>query len=401
MGEGGALLVAGVLLGTVSGLVPRAASAAFVPGHLYTTGEDYPPAISEFDASGRPLDTLILPDGIGGAPRGLTFGPDGLLYVILAADNGFAVVALDHCGVVQATYRGDDYLQGDSLSGRLVVAADAIYVAARAHVVRFDRSQPGRGSIIYETDGVRDVVDVVQLPSGNLLVASEQDIDEITLLGVELPREDPVWISAGYIRGLAYDPIGDDIYVSQWGFSDVGHRVLRVDAASGAVKGAVAITYPSDLLWTSTGTLLLTLRFGPALRYSAQSDYSAATRRRASLPSIRSRRSAATASSIRSSAATTATASPATVVTRIARPNRGTSGCGRPRCISPRTRAPGSAAFASLPATARSSRAPPAASTISSRRSPSTTATAPAAACFGCRHAIRAGAPTMAGARPS
>lgn len=249
----------------------RAAALSFVPGHLYATGYTTGPYLRdviEYDADGRIRDVLRLAPEIGNDLRGLAFGPDGLLYVAVVQRPGFVVVAIDHCGVVQATYRGDAYLAGNTFSGKVTIAGDDLYVAGWNDLTHFDRTRPGAGNVIYHHPNAQ-VFDTVVLPNGNLLVALDYAVAEITASG-ELVR----WLGAPRpyfyvdIRGLEYDPVRNDVFISQFGYTDFFDRVIRVDGTTGAYEDDATLFSPNDLLLTSRGELLVASREIPARRFS-------------------------------------------------------------------------------------------------------------------------------------
>jgi cysteine-rich repeat protein len=260
------LLVACALLAPL-----RAAAISFVPGHFYSTGYTTGPYlrdIIEYDADGRRLGALRLSPEIGDQLRGLAFGPDGLLYVVVVQSPGFVVLAIDHCGAVRATYRGDSYLAGNTFSGKLTIAGDDIYVAGWNDLTHFDRTRPGAGSVLYHHVNA-GVFDAAVQPNGNLFVALDYAVLEITAAGehvrwLDPPR--PYFYSD--VRGIEYDRAGDRLFVSQLGYSDFFDRVIRVDARTGAYEGDAAFSSPNDLFLTSRGELLVTGRNLPMRRYS-------------------------------------------------------------------------------------------------------------------------------------
>ncbi|MDX2167746.1 MAG: hypothetical protein SF182_11805 [Deltaproteobacteria bacterium] len=247
----GYLWIAAVVLAIAA---TRSGAMSFVPQHLYATRYGALD-IAEYDAGGRLLGATTLAPEIGRSLRGLAFGPDGLLYIAVTRETGFAVVALDHCGIVQATYRGDAYLDGNLTFGKLAIGGDDIYVAGQDVLTRFDRKRPGPGTVIYTNN---QVFDAEVLPSGNVLVASAYEIEEITRDGdVVRTLGEPLPQFYTDIRGIEYDPVAHDIYVSALGHTDFFFQVMRVDADTGVLEASRTFWYADDLFWTPNGALVV------------------------------------------------------------------------------------------------------------------------------------------------
>lgn len=245
--------------------LPVAATIAFVPGHFYTTNY-FAQDIVEYDDTGSVVGSIALPS-VGDNLRGLAFGPDDLLYVSVVRGAGFAVVAIDASGTVHATYPGSAYAGGNIGHGKLALDDDAIYVAVQNQLTKFTRAAPGPGTSIYSSGFA--VMDVVVLPSGHLLVASEYGIDEITTAGTPV-RHLPPPISASYtnIQGIEYDAVTDSIFVTMLGYTGFSFQLMRVNGATGALENHVTFTYANDLFLTIGGELVVGSRTDTPRVYS-------------------------------------------------------------------------------------------------------------------------------------
>jgi hypothetical protein len=100
------------------------------------------------------------------------------------------------------------------------------------------------------------VFDAKALPSGNLLVISAYQLQEITLDGVLVRTINPS-IGLGDARGVAYNPATDKIYVSMLGYTGEFSQVMRLDGVTGLVDMQVTYGYPDDLFLTNDGRLLV------------------------------------------------------------------------------------------------------------------------------------------------
>lgn len=234
----------------------QAAEAAFdfIPGHYYTSNASQ--TLTEFNASGVAVGTLVIPTSLGFEARGLAFGPDFLLYTPVLRPSGFAVLAYDSSGTLRQTYTSTEaYIGGNSSFGKIAVSGEYIFVAGGDAVTRFTIGVPNSGTIIYTGN---QIFDVELLPNGNLLAASAYGIAEITPAGA-LVRN--ISLQGGErfvdIRGIAYDPATEELFVTQLGYTNFSFQLMRVDATTGFLEANVTVNYADDLFLTPSGQLLV------------------------------------------------------------------------------------------------------------------------------------------------
>jgi hypothetical protein len=244
------------------------AAITFTPGHFYST-DDSTRDIFEYDETGAFLGSVTLSATLADDLRGLAFGPDGLLYVTATKGSGFNVLAIDHDGVVLQTYsRPSVYIAGNSSYGKLAVDANYLYVAGGNLLTRFPIGNPA-GTSIY---GNNQVFDVEILPSGNLLVASAYDVEEITSTGSLVRSIDP---GPGFftdVRGVEYDPVSNKVFVTHLGHSNFFFRIMRFDAATTVYEENATFSYADDLFITDSGNLLVGSRTDPPRVYTQGLD---------------------------------------------------------------------------------------------------------------------------------
>jgi len=78
----------------IAATAASAQAMAFLPGDSYTS--DYSSrTINHYDASGKFVDSLVVPSSYGSEVRGLAFGQDHLLYAVTSTGSNFHVIALD------------------------------------------------------------------------------------------------------------------------------------------------------------------------------------------------------------------------------------------------------------------------------------------------------------------
>ncbi len=235
------------------------ASAAFTftPGHTYTT-VTYSRTITEHNLAGAVTGSLTIPPELGSEVRGVAFGPDDLLYAVVVRGTGFAVLALDSSGGVQATYTKNSSLAGQISNGRIAVAEEHFYVADSGTLTKFEIGNMGPGTVIYVNN---QVFDAKILPNGNLLVASAYELKEITPSGTLV--RDITLQGAGLgrsfvdMRAVEYDAVSNKIFVTQHGSSNFEFDILRLDATTGVLEKSVLFSTASDLCLKTDGNLIV------------------------------------------------------------------------------------------------------------------------------------------------
>jgi PEP-CTERM motif len=220
---------------------------------IYTSNNTL--TIKHYTSAGSFLNSFTIPSTYGSQMKGLAYGPDGLMYATVGIDSaGFNVVALDAAGNVHQTYSGSEGVNGNGSYGKIGFATNGqFFVGGQTSLRRFTIGNPV-GTVIYNNGG--QVLDVEGLPSGNLLVLSGNQIQEITTLGgiVRTIVPDTGLASA---RGIEYNPATNSIYVTMFGFSGQFYRILRLNAQNGVVDKNVMYTQPDDLSLTLDNRILV------------------------------------------------------------------------------------------------------------------------------------------------
>jgi len=169
------------LLVTILSVYAVGADFTFTPGNYYSSNY-FSLTITQYDPNGNVVGSLTLPSSLGDEVRGIAFGADNLLYATVSrGSSGFAIVALDSSGSVHQTYPGSVYSAGNISFGKIALDSKYLYVAGQDSLTRFALGDPSSGVTIYTNN---QVFDVKSLPSGNLLVASAYQIDEIANSGM-------------------------------------------------------------------------------------------------------------------------------------------------------------------------------------------------------------------------
>jgi hypothetical protein len=247
--------VVALLVVVVSGANARTTYGAFgfVPGNYYSSAYGSR-TITEYNPSGSSVGTFTIPSAQGDDIRGIAFGPDGMLYATAVRGSGFAVLAIDSSGAVRQTYATSSvYLGGDVAYGKIAVDSQYIYVAGPSQVTRFSVGSPSSGTSIYSTSS--QVYDMDILPSGNLLVASYSQINEITAAGAQVRC-----VASGFvnnIHGVEFDPATNSLFVTAFGDSSNHFPLMCLDGTTGAVKTSTYFLYGNDIFLTDSGNLLV------------------------------------------------------------------------------------------------------------------------------------------------
>jgi hypothetical protein len=230
----------------------------FVPGHYYTSNFSSR-VITEYNAARSVVGSLTLPSSLGQDVRGIAFGADGLLYASMSrVSAGFAVVALRSDGSVTASYAGTALTGTNASFGKIAMDSQYLYVAGSLFLTRFRLGDPLSGIRIY-TDNGNAIFDVKPLPNGNLFVALESYVDEITTSGVFVRRIVLTGTSLHFaaIRGIEYKPETNILFVTQLGNSGFPFVIIRVNATTGALQGSSGFDYPDDMFLDTSGNLLV------------------------------------------------------------------------------------------------------------------------------------------------
>jgi len=243
-----------------------AAPLSFAPGHIYTT-QFFSTNINEHSVDGRFLTTVSI-QGLeqGEETKGIAFGPDGNLYVVL--DKLFTsarLVSVDENGAISESYALPGSTGGNLSYGKLEFTDDGkVYVGTGAGIVRVQLGDPGSAQLLGAQ--TLDAFDVAALPGGNLLMISSYSLDEIDSDGNlvrTITLSDPNRVSDAQfffvndLRGLEYDPDTDRVFVSMLGNSDnLFFVTMAFDLATGILLDIGNFTYGDDM-FLAGDTLLL------------------------------------------------------------------------------------------------------------------------------------------------
>jgi len=216
---------------------PRPASAVQAPlgriGDLYVANlQDG--SVSVFDGGSGRFRGTIVPAGVGGlrAATGITFGPDGALFVSSSATNQILVYDPD-----TGAPRGA-FIDGDELASpfSLVFGPDGdLYVSSgQGHrILRYDGTTGARKGEGLRAEDLRTPIGLAFGPDGLLYVAnaggnSVLRFDPVTAERIDAFATD----SLRFPSDLAFGPDGS-LYVS----SAFEGTVVRFDAATGSLSG--------------------------------------------------------------------------------------------------------------------------------------------------------------------
>lgn len=238
----------------------------FVPGHFYASNYDSN-VITQYDASRTAIGSVNL----GREVKGITFGPDGLLYAVTRPQTfGFEVLAINGTGGIEATYASTSpYIGGNLSYGKIAVGNGHLYVAGGNVLTRFQIGNPASAATIYDTN---QVYDVEVLPSGNLLVASAYEVQELTPAGTVVRNIEPSGSLYTDIRGVEFDPATNNMFVTHLGHTGFFFQIMRVDWLTGALEESITLNYADDLFVTEEGNLLVGSRTQIPRLYSQDLD---------------------------------------------------------------------------------------------------------------------------------
>jgi hypothetical protein len=260
-----------------------ASAITFVPGHFYSTSDS---AINQYSPTGTLISSLA--DSRSDL-RGISFGPDGLLYVVHAGNpfsGAASVEAINNSGTVVRSYAFTGSINGNNSYGKISFDASGqnFYVGAGNGIYRFGVTSSS-GSIFKNVEAF----DLKVLPSGDLMVASGYAVSRYDSTGVLTSSistlSDPNGLTGASnpflvdVRGLEYDFVTNTTYVSMLGYSgavNMSFKIIALAGSSNAITGIENYWYGDDLLVTDGGKLLVGSRtqapgvFSTSLAYQAQ-----------------------------------------------------------------------------------------------------------------------------------
>jgi DNA-binding beta-propeller fold protein YncE len=240
-----------VVLGTWAFVMSQTAMGmSFTLEDVYGTNY-FSNTIVRYDSAGNVAETLAVPGGLADDIRGIAFGPDEFLYAVAARGSGFAVLALDESGAVQATYPySSNYIRGNLSYGKIAFDRNnRFYVGGSSGVIQFDIGNESSGSRIFSTG----TYDVESLPSGNLLALTGHRLYEIDTTG-QIIRQIRSFTDS---RGVEYDPAEDAIYVTMLGHTGSYFQLMKLNGEDGALIDSTTFHYGDDMFLTTDDQLIV------------------------------------------------------------------------------------------------------------------------------------------------
>jgi hypothetical protein len=230
------------------------AKSDFTPGDFYGSNP-FSNTVVHYDSSGAIVDSFSIAASDATELRGLDFGPDGLLYIVAGRNRGFAVLAVDSDGTVQAVYELlNGFIGGNISYGKISFDQNgSFFVGTGIGLVRFDLGDPQSGTFL--TNG--EVFAVKALPWGNLLVASSYDISEVTNTGSFVRSIRSSGIGFVDLRGLEYDASSDTIFATMLGYTGYYFQLMSLDGTSGDLLENTYFWYGDDIFLTPDGYLIV------------------------------------------------------------------------------------------------------------------------------------------------
>jgi hypothetical protein len=241
-----------------------AAPLTIQEGHIYATSY-FETDVRQYDPDGQLLATLHLPElNAGEETKGLGFGLDGRLYVVLDALYSSArLVAIDPNGRILSSYPLPESTGGNLSFGKVGFAdATTAYVGSGSGLLKVNL-KTGSVQNLYSTS----VYDLKVMPTGNLLLVEGYGIFEHTPAGARvrgISLSDPNRVSsASYfsvndLRGVEYDADSDRLYVTMLGNSDnLFFKTMAFRYSTGVLQQIATYNYGDDMFLASDGTLVL------------------------------------------------------------------------------------------------------------------------------------------------
>lgn len=217
--------------------------------------------IDEYDLDGNFVGSIV-PDLAGSAMRGITFGPDGLLYAVVPTSGFATVVSMDHSGNIQDSYNFTSFTGSNISYGKIEFGTDnKFYVTSGVGVVEFTLGDLTSGNLLYNSDTF--ALDV--MPNGNLLLANNYGIQEIDPDGNwirDINLSDPYNTYQGPVgfwsmRGIEYDPNDNVIFATQLGFSGFSFRLMKLEADTGNLLDNEYFWYGDQIFLDSNDKLVV------------------------------------------------------------------------------------------------------------------------------------------------
>ena len=247
-----------------------AAPLSFVAGDIYST-QFFGTDINQYSPTGSLLGTTPI-SGLraGEATKGLGFGPDGTLYVVLdRLFEGARLVSIGPNGSVLNSYELPTSTGGNISYGKLSFGPDnSAYIGTGNGLVRVDLGNATSARFVNLSLSI-DVFDVSVLPNGDLLVLSGSGLNEFNAGGPlvrHISLSDPNHVSAARsffvndLRGLEYDAATSRVFVSMLGTSggsgDLAFKTMAFDFATGTLQNIGTFIYGDDM-FLAGDTLLL------------------------------------------------------------------------------------------------------------------------------------------------
>ena len=233
-------------------VAPSSGAMQFRAGDYYTTDAApiFGSTIYRYNQAGEQLGSHLIPEtNTTISARGLAFGPDGLLYVVFPQDTGFRVHAYDSAFAVQRAYTyGNGFLNGPSYTGKIAFdAAGNFFVDNSDGLIKFTPATSTVGSLFH--DSADPLVDVVVKPDGNLFVATDYDLFEISGSTGSVMRtiDNPLF---SFVRAIEYDAATDRLFVG----ASVG--LAKFNATTGEHVSTGEFWHVVDLLRDADGRIV-------------------------------------------------------------------------------------------------------------------------------------------------
>ena len=199
--------------------------------------------------------------------RGTAFGPDGLLYAVVPSHTGIArVVSMDENGTILDSYYFTSFSGSNTSYGKMAFGNEGkFYVTSGVGLVEFTIGNTASGDLINSTG----FFDVECLPNGNLLVAWAYGLRELDPTGNVLrtinisdPYGNAPGTSIGFtdLRGVAYDPVENSIFVTQLGHSGFNFRLIKLESDTGFLLDHEYFWYADEISLNAHGVLAVASR---------------------------------------------------------------------------------------------------------------------------------------------